>query len=422
MNMSVSHCKLDIVCGLCSDVLKDPQQTTCCGSHFCRNCIDGKFSTGENECPQCNAREVSYFNDIHFGRLVYACTQKECSRTCDLESHPSEHCPKNKHGEERVPRVNDITITSSASNDRETCTYEEECCNSICQYCGCQDEFKVITGKHLLECEKYPIECPNHCDTGVVERGQMEAHINLHCSLQPMKCKFKDVGCTAHLPREQMHSHMREASDEHLLLVFTRLTTKLSSVHSDFERQCKEITKRQEKVEQMLDTQQNFLQTLCSKVEAMESRVCSHTLLPFKVTVPSIDHYIEGSVGDEWKSPEFYTGTYSNKGYKLQLSIVPHSLHMRNKEKALSARLLITNGEQDGDLTWPFHARFNLVFIDPSGTEIPYKVFGRHTWESPGDESSMQFKACITHQDLLKYVKLDNHLHVYVQDHDHKCT
>ena len=200
---------------------------------------------------------------------------------------------------------------------------------------------------------------------------------------------------------------MEEAGDKHLL---ANISTKLSELQAS-------ISKRQEQIEEKLDAQEKVLQALCSKIRTLENRVSSHALLPYTVTVPDIDHYIEGSIGEEWKSPRFYTGTHSDKRYRLQLSVVPHSIHKRNKEAALSARLLITSGEADQRLTWPFHAMFILTFMDPSGTEEPYTVTGRHTWTSPSDESSMQFKACITHRDLLNYVQDDNTLHLCIHDH-----
>ena len=221
----------------------------------------------------------------------------------------------------------------------------------------------------------------------------------------PRPPAVNDVGDTA---QDEVCTDMSvDDSDKSLL---ASLSAKLSELHTH-------ISERQEKIEKKLDVQEKLLQALCSKVEALENRVSSHALLPYSVTVPNIDHYIEGSIGDEWKSPKFYTGTHSDKKYRLQLSVVPNSIHKRNKETALSARLLITCGEADQRLTWPFHAMFILTFVDPSGNEQPYEVTGRHSWTGPSDELSMQFKGCITHKDLLKYVQDDNTLHLRIHDH-----
>ena len=320
---STSCCKQNFICGICSRVLTDPQQTLCCGNHFCRSCIDDKCSVGETSCPECNAEKVSYFQDIHFGRLI---------KTSRSQSHADVEC------------------------------------SQLCDHANC-NQHKGGLWSELRSPQKPP---PSPSTNEV---------------------------CT----------HMKEASDKYLLQL-ADLSSRLSQLQAS-------ISKRQQKIEEKLDAQEKVLQALCSKVKTLENRVSSHALLPYTVTVPDIDHYIEGSIGDEWKSPRFYTGTHSDKRYRLQLSVVPHSIHKRNKEAALSARLLITSGEADQRLTWPFHAMFILTFMDPSGAEESHEVTGRHTWASPSDESSMQFKACITHRDLLKYVQDDNNLHLCIHDH-----
>ena len=316
---NTSCCRPNFLCGICNRVLTDPQQTLCCGSHFCRSCIDEKCAAGETTCPECKAEKMSYFHDMHFGRLV-----KESRPQCPADVDCSEHCD-HSHRNQHMPD-------------------------------GVRSELK--------------------------KRDQST-----------------DAAC----------AHMKETYDKHLLQL-TNLSSKLSQLQTS-------ISERQEKIEEKLDAQEKVLQALCSKVRTLENRVSSHALLPYTVTVPDIDHYIEGSGGEEWKSPRFYTGTHSDKQYRLQLSVVPHSIHKRNKEAALSASLLVTSGEADQRLTWPFHAMFVLTFVDPSGTEVPYTVTGRHTWTSSSDESSMQFKACITHRDLLKYVQDDNTLHLCIHDH-----
>ena len=335
--------ELNFVCELCSGILKDPQQATCCGSLFCKSCISEKY------CPICNKRELTYFPDKNVERLI-----------SELGSHSRE-------------------LSKSSQTDDVRHSYPEYGAgkNELLQSADC--------GRDAVECHT---------------KSQKE----------PIESCFEDS--TLHLPEKQSFCQQTADSRSGDMLsgrTICCLTTELCQFK-------KEFNERQKKIKQMLETQEKIIQTLGSKVERLEKRVCSHVLLPYCVIMPNILSYIDGNIGEEWKSPDFYTGTYSNKGYKLQLSIVPNSLHMRKKEKALSARLLITNGEDNWKLAWPFHARFNLLFIDPTGTEKPYEVTGRHTWENPGDKSSMQFIACITHKDLFKYVEHDNNLHVWIND------
>lgn len=333
--MSSSYSAQAFICGLCHGVLKDPQQTTCCGSHFCLKCIGDKISTDGSTCPECNQEEMSYFQDIHFRRVIQSSSRIQ--RDCDVE------------------KDNDADL-NQPSTDRED---------------------------------------------GVIDGGKKQNHKYQRCLSQPNDGSIP------------LLSSVKEACD-HVLKLFS---DKLNTVSNTYETQCAKFERRQEKVEEMLEIHKKMLQTLCSKTEALQNQITSHALLPYSITVPNIDSYFDDRQGDEWNSPEFYTGTLTSKGYKLQLSIVPYSLYMHHKQKALSARLLIAKGEEDDKLTWPFQATYKLVFSDPSDTEKPYTVVRQHTWESPRDESSMHFQACITHKDLLKYVKHDNCLHVCVQDH-----
>ena len=335
LNMSSSYSTQSFICRLCHGVLEDPQQTTCCGCHFCLKCIIGKLSADNSACPECNKEEIKYFQDIHFGRVVKNSTRIQ-----------------RNFADVRVEKDNGADLNQP---------YED----------------------------------------GVIDCGKIQNHMHRRCSSQPTD------GSTPLL------SNTKEASDR-LLKVFS---DKVDAMSSTYEMKCAKLEKRQEKIEEIMEIHKKVLQTLCSKIEALQNQITSHALLPYGVTVPSIDSYFDdGRQGDEWNSPGFYTGTLTSKGYKLQLSIVPYSLYMHNKQKALSARLLIAKGEDDDRLTWPFQATYKLVFNDPSDTEKPYIVVGQHTWESPRDESSMHFHACITHKDLLKYVKYDNCLHVCIQD------
>lgn len=391
------NCEINFICRLCSCILKNPQQTTCCGSHFCKNCIEAKCSVGENTCPECSTTNVTYYPDRYFERLLHghiSSTGTECPKA---SCHVAKHW---KQGNDSAPFSDISTNTPSDSviDKGETLT-------------GYAEREKPPGMRSLKSRECTTERNSNPGESAVVECGKMStvSHISLPCVVTMYK-DLKEIGHSGCSSKEQSNAkNALEAQDNSLLVANTHLSSKVSKLSE-------QVSERQNRVEKMLDEQQKLIQTLSSKVQLLENRVCSHALLPYSVVIPNIESYIEGSIGDEWISPDFYTGTFSNKGYRLQLSIVPNSLHMRKKDKALSARLLITKGENDGKLNWPFYARFTLVFIDPSGREKPYEVKGRHTWESPSDESSMQFIACITHKDLVKYIQHDDSIHVCISD------
>ena len=237
--------------------------------------------------------------------------------------------------------------------------------------------------------------------------------MNNECNFVKTKCEFSDVGCTVSLPKAEMHSHLQEFCSSHLQLTFAFVMKKIDSLQAHFEQHKihKEATQTQNS---LLGTLQQKVEELDVRVNSLDDRIMAHTLLPYKVVIQSVDQYIHGTPGVEWKSPEFYTGTHDSKGYRMQLRVVPNSLsYTRSREKALSARLFIVKGKSCSAVPWPFHAKFTIEIIDPSGSEKPFEVTGRHTWKSP-DESSMRFQACIAHKDVLKYAEHDGCLHILI--------
>lgn len=323
------------VCGVCHRVLNAPQQTSCCGSHFCHDCL--KCAEMPSVCPKCQAEDISYFHDISFERQIKA------------------------------------SLTS--------CTQD-----------GC-----IWTGEY----------------------GDLEAHLN-ECGFVKTNCEFNDVGCMVVVPKGEMHTHLQDSCSRHLQLTFTFMMKKMESLQTymeqnkaDKDTKLDDVTAEIQSQGDMLETVQQKIKELDVRVNSLDKRMMFHALLPYKIVIPSVDQYIHGTPGVEWKSPEFYTGSFDNKGYKVQLRVVPNSLsYTRNREKALSARLFIVKGESCAP--WPFHAKFTLEIIDPSGSEQPFEVTGRHTWKSPNDESSMRFQACIAHKDLIKYTEHDGCLHIII--------
>ena len=44
-----------LFCHLCQLVARDPQLTVCCGTNFCKGCLENKASKeGDHDCPACN--------------------------------------------------------------------------------------------------------------------------------------------------------------------------------------------------------------------------------------------------------------------------------------------------------------------------------------------------------------------------------
>ena len=96
-----------------------------------------------------------------------------------------------------------------------------------CQHCEFASTYDVEM-KHMEQCVKYPVPCPNECEIGMVPRCDVEKH-RTECPLEPMLCEFVDVGCSVKVARRDFKRHMEESLQQHLLSA-TLLNLKLAKV------------------------------------------------------------------------------------------------------------------------------------------------------------------------------------------------
>ena len=61
----------ELQCPLCLEFLKEPTLTSCCGHHFCHECIN-RAITHSHVCPLCNNRGFQTFHNKEKERLVNA--------------------------------------------------------------------------------------------------------------------------------------------------------------------------------------------------------------------------------------------------------------------------------------------------------------------------------------------------------------
>lgn len=85
---------------------------------------------------------------------------------------------------------------------------------------------------HLHECVFCPIDCPNKCEYGKIERHNLREHI-AECPLQIMECSFESVGCKVEypLPRKELNIHSNQDIHQHLIL----LAESTLKMHEEFD-------------------------------------------------------------------------------------------------------------------------------------------------------------------------------------------
>ncbi|KAM9971465.1 hypothetical protein ACTFIW_011443 [Dictyostelium discoideum] len=133
---------------------------------------------------------------------------KEILKVDELEGHIKEcqfqfiECPNDKECKTRL-RKNQLK------------DHEEKCkkLKSECEFCGEKglviDDSKV----HYSECEKFPIKCPQNCNSPTfnctIERGRIKYHIENECPFTVIQCKYREAGCMLEFPRSELSEHMK---------------------------------------------------------------------------------------------------------------------------------------------------------------------------------------------------------------------
>ncbi len=221
----------DLKCGLCRQVARRPNISSCCGEHFCEVCINHMFEKGQ-DCPSCGLDEFSHFADKRVQKKVLALDVRcaMANRGCDwtgkveyLDSHldiSSGSCP---YIDVPCPNSCGLLVQKSelASHLTSNCIERRYACN----YCNYTATYDIIVNKHMASCSHYPIPCPNGCRVASIERCNLQDHLN-ECPLQEIDCEFSYAGCNASLSREQIARHMDENTPRHLLLVSRTLQNK----------------------------------------------------------------------------------------------------------------------------------------------------------------------------------------------------
>lgn len=71
-----------------------------------------------------------------------------------------------------------------------------ECAKRLapCRHCSKEFTFDTLAAHHA-KCSRFPITCPNQCDSPKVAREELEAHLKDNCPALMVSCPFKEAGC-----------------------------------------------------------------------------------------------------------------------------------------------------------------------------------------------------------------------------------
>ena len=248
----------DYLCGICMDVLQEPQATECCGQHYCRDCLEKSFrrrkdrrvsnATATKQCPHCRTDNFNHIKYLPLERKikdlkVYCQNRyKGCVdrvRLGDVKSHKQKcgyatvSCP-NSCGDQLLRKQRQLHLD-------KVCKRRDV----RCQYCGKMGMFYRITELHLKKCLKCPLPCDKKCGKVKIKREDMKQHKSV-CPLEPVKCPYQEVGCPETVTRKDLESHEANSTQQHL----SQLMSAHIKLKKEFERYVPYIT--YEKAKQVL--------------------------------------------------------------------------------------------------------------------------------------------------------------------------
>ena len=277
-------------CPICLYVVRDPQQTPCCGKVFCKKCIS-KISEEYKYCPTCKAEDFHYFPDKGLQQELYSskvfCTYKPggCDWQGELRELERGHLNSNQdkmalegckfvpvkclHCKESYPRGN-IDEHQSSKCGRRPFT---------CPIC---DEYKStyddVTSLHQPGCNYRPVDCPNRCGQ-VMHHRKLKEHLSSECELSEVECEFSHAGCEAKMLRRDVPSHRVDCVVKHLSL----LATENKKLRAQLQDRTAKIEDRVADLE--LKSSCTFLTTLCIQYPWEDYAHCHSGTLLVSVTV-----------------------------------------------------------------------------------------------------------------------------------------
>ena len=227
----VEELSQDYLCPVTLELLRDPQQTTCCGHHLSLEAAT-RLQQGGKPCPMCNEPNLATMPDKFYKRKV---------------NELKVHCPNKGSGCEWVGELGSV--------DQHVNSCPKRPCQ--CDFCGFKGTYEVVTNDHSPVCVKYPEPCPNQCEIGTVPHSDLEKHLT-QCPLQLVECEFAQAGCHERIPRQDLPRHMEEGAQRHLLsmsLFNLSLTRELHQKMAEKEQQIATLQEQNTELQRQLHKQ-----------------------------------------------------------------------------------------------------------------------------------------------------------------------
>ena len=415
-------------CKSCRLIIREPYQVDCCGSGFCRVCIES-IKSSKKPCPECKEVDFDTAKDTRLKKILYSYKVycENVSRGCQwvgelgkvddhLNPNPSEHdhlngcefvainCPYCS----KFIKRSDFQVHTNEKCPRRPC---------ICEHCNNFSGNYEAVVNHWLQCESYPDLCPNNCGEKI-RRQFVVKHMQNDCREHGILCEYDDIGCNAgRITRKNMPNHMRDYMKKHMSLLeqhnkslVKQLEDKIQ-VAASIKDKNRELISENQQLKLKINKQQQQLVRQTQEIQILHTHT---SICPTEITITNFEQHRREN--GTWYSRPFYTHP---KGYKLNLHIKANG-QGEGRDTHASLRIHLMKGEFDEELKWPFRANIIIEVLNQERDEGHYtKVVsfddstsddksGRVT-EGEMSESGRGAATFISHARLLsKYLKNDS--------------
>ena len=380
----------DFFCPVTLDLLREPQQTLCCGNHISPEAVATLQKSGK-PCPLCKEADLKTLPDKFFKRKVnelkVRCPNKSagCPWVGELVGRERHLSLGSAQGECQFVEVACTYSCGRAIHRQLVATHIASCPERPfkCPYCGNSGSHFEITGQHLDICEMYPLECPK-CGEKAIERRRISFH-RLTCPLEEVACEFSHVGCTAKLPRTKMTDHKHQSVEEHLAMA-GKTVEQQAIVLQQQATMLQKHTKTIASLQQQAETTATLVKQLVTHLKP-GSLAKSPSIIFIPPPAFIMTNFSQHkSAGDTWHSPPFYSHI---GGYKMCLRVYANGWR-DGAGTHVSVYLYLMQGEYDDDLLWPFrgcitfqmcnrrkdmgHLYHEITFDDRTGDDVTGRV------------------------------------------------
>lgn len=386
----------ELICKLCSKVLRDPRQVVCCGGHYCHTCIQKRIDTNYS-CPSCKTPSFNHFRDVHFEQRVNSLKiycphhKKGCKWIGEL-SNVKTHLTGNPGcGYAISPCPNKCGVSLPRRDIREHLTKQCEYRKVRCQYCSHEDTYKVITTEHYKLCVNYPMKCPYNCGGKGIRRADLPKHEE-GCPMRPVDCPFLKAGCKVRPHQKDVGEHLATNSPQHIEMMSKSLDSmqkRVQKAESDAERKTEELEQLQKidesnriivakKLNAIARNADDLLKS-CNETQRFSVQtIQSLTDESFhlkNIGQPLVFQMINFSEFKRSNKPWYSAPFYVADGYKMCLMVLANGTGI-GTGTFVSIALCLMQGEFDDELNWPIELPFHLIIEglpskEYSGSNMP---------------------------------------------------